>query len=465
MSAPEFPAAAGVEILIVEDSPTQALKLQHVLERHEYRAKVTRNGKEALTALGTYVPTLVITDINMPEMDGYELCQHIKDDAKLKELPVILLTSLSDPKDILRGLECGADNFIVKPYDEEFLLSRIQYVLANLELRKQSKDQHATEIFFAGHKYQLTSDRIHSIDLLLSTYETAVQKNLELSRAKETLEMQAETLETQARELREKNEQMQADLDMARELQTAFLPRHYPVFPSRSSPEQSAIQFCHRYFTTTELGGDFFDILALSDTQAGVFICDVMGHGVRAALVTAIVRGLVEELKEIANDPGRFLTEINQSLCAILKQTLTPLFASAVYLVVDIARGEMRFANAGHPAPFHVRRGAGAVEPLALKPGPALGVFDASNYNPAQTTVADGDLVIFYTDGLYEVEGPNEVFFDKEQLLAAVRKRAAMPTPTLFDDLLAEIKDFAVQKEFEDDMCLVGMDLARLVKE
>ncbi len=109
----------------------------------------------------------------------------------LKELPVILLTSLSDPKDILKGLECGADNFIVKPYDEEFLLSRIQYVLANLELRRQSAGKPATEIFFAGHKYQLTSERIHSIDLLLSTYETAVQKNLELSKAKEVLEEQA----------------------------------------------------------------------------------------------------------------------------------------------------------------------------------------------------------------------------------------------------------------------------------
>src|SRR5207249_10385325 len=143
----------------------------------------------------------------------YQLCERIKDDPKMREVPVILLTSLSDPKDILKGLECGADNFIVKPYDEEFLLSRIEYVLANQELRRQSDGKGATQIFFAGHKYQLTSERIHSIDLLLSTYETAVQKNLELSKAKEQLEQQAEML-------REKNAQMEADLDMARELQS-----------------------------------------------------------------------------------------------------------------------------------------------------------------------------------------------------------------------------------------------------
>ena len=264
----------GTSILIVEDSPTQALKLAHVLETNGHRVTTARNGREALTMLTTQMPTLVITDINMPEMDGYELCRRIKDDRRLGDLPVILLTALSDPKDILRGLECGADNFIVKPYEEEFLLSRIQYVLANLELRHASQGKPVTEIIFAGRKYQLHTGRIHSIDLLLSTYETAVQKNLELSKAKEKLEEQAE-------QLREKNAEMAADLEMARELQAAIVPRHYPMFPSHVSPERSALQFCHRYTTTTELGGDFFDIRPLSDTQAGVLVCPAGPQAVR----------------------------------------------------------------------------------------------------------------------------------------------------------------------------------------
>ena len=450
------PPPAHAEVLIVEDSLTQALRLQRVLEQQDYRVTVTRNGREALDALGARRPTLVITDINMPEMDGYELCRRIKDDATICELPVILLTSLSDPEDILKGLECGADNFIVKPYDEEFLLARIQSVLANLELRKQARGGgQATEIFFAGQKYQLKSERIHSIDLLLSTYETAVQKNLELSRAKETLEQQAE-------QLREKNAEMQADLEMARELQTAFLPKAAPMFPPHVEPGQSALRFCHRYFTTTELGGDFFDILPLSDTEAGVFVCDVMGHGVRAALVTAMIRGLVEELKPAALDPGRFLTEVNQALCSILMQTQTPLFATACYLIVDTVRGELRFANAGHPAPFHVQRGTGRVETLSgsSKPSPALGIFDGSLYRTtAQHPLAVGDLVMLYTDGLYEVEGPEDTLYTKNQLFAAVTKRVGEPTPQLFDGLIEEIKDFALQKDFEDDVCVVGIDL------
>ncbi|MEA3187174.1 MAG: phosphoserine phosphatase RsbU/P [Chthoniobacter sp.] len=452
------PSTRGVEILIVEDSLTQAMKLEHILQRHAHHVTLARNGEEALNAVQQSRPRLVITDINMPKMDGYELCRRIKDDPVLKELPVILLTSLSDPKDILKGLESGADNFIVKPYDEEFLLSRIEYVLANQELRQQAGDKAGTEIFFAGHKYQLTSERIHSIDLLLSTYETAVQKNLELSRAKETLEQQAT-------ELREKNSQLEADLDMARELQTAFLPKTYPAFPAASSAEKSALRFCHRYTTTTELGGDFFDIVQISETQAGVFICDVMGHGVRAALVTAIIRGLVEELMPFAADPGRFLTEMNDSLCAILKQTITPLFASAFYAVIDLSRGVARHANAGHPSPFHLRRSEAEVARLAPtngKPGAALGVIEKSRYDTAEQTVAAGDLLMLFTDGIYEVEGAAGDFYDQGQLAALVAENMKLGADALFDEVLKTILHFSAAEKFDDDVCLVAIEIVRI---
>jgi sigma-B regulation protein RsbU (phosphoserine phosphatase) len=454
---PAMPAG-DITILVVEDSLTQALKLQHLLERHNLKVITASNGKEALAKLAASIPTLVVTDITMPEMDGYELCQRIKDDTKIKELPVILLTSLSDPEDILKGLECGADNFIVKPYDEEFLLSRIQHVMANLELRKQAHGQEPAEIYFAGRKYKLTADRIHSIDLLLSTYETAVHKNLELTRAKETLE-------TQAEELREKNAQMTEELEMARDLQTAFLPRDYPVFPQGVSSDRSAIRFCHRYHATQEIGGDFFDVLRLSDTEAGIFICDVMGHGVRAALVTAIVRGLIEELRPKASDAGAFITELNHALFRILRQTSTPLFASAYYAIVDTGRGEVRFANAGHPAAFHVRRKAGIVSLLkqpGVKPSPVLGIIENAAYPEAASPLEPGDAIVLFTDGLYELENSAGEYFDPEQLRAAVARRQATPTPQLLDDLFAELKIFGQQESFSDDVCVIAADIAQL---
>src|SRR5687767_9411859 len=110
----------AIDILIVEDSPTQALQLQHILEQHDCRVTIAPNGREALALLRQHKPMVVISDILMPEMDGYQLCRQIKADRQLADVSVILLTALSDPKDVIRGLECGADNFIVKPYDERF---------------------------------------------------------------------------------------------------------------------------------------------------------------------------------------------------------------------------------------------------------------------------------------------------------------------------------------------------------
>lgn len=186
----------GVEILIVEDSPTQAAKLEFFLEQHGYQVSVANNGKEAIASMSKRKPTIAISDIIMPEMDGYELCRQIKADENLKDIPVILLTSLSNPEDIVRSLECGADNFITKPYDEKYLLSRIQYILISDELRKSIKAEIGIEIFFAGRKHFLTSERMQIIDLLLSSFKTAVNKNLELEQKNIELRKALETIKT-----------------------------------------------------------------------------------------------------------------------------------------------------------------------------------------------------------------------------------------------------------------------------
>ena len=169
-----------VEILIVEDSLTQALKLQYLLEQYKYRVAVAKNGREALDYLKEHTPTLVISDIVMPEMDGYEMCRRIKEKEALKGVPVILLTSLSDPVDVIKGLQCGADNFVTKPYREDFLISRIKSVLINRELRKTAFGEWGFKIFFRGEQYTITSDRMQMVDLLFSSFENAVQKNQEL---------------------------------------------------------------------------------------------------------------------------------------------------------------------------------------------------------------------------------------------------------------------------------------------
>ena len=191
------------EILVVEDSFTQALLIQHVLEEADYRVGLVKNGLEALKYLKGRKPDLVVSDIIMPEMDGYEMCRRIKGDDTLKQIPVMLLTSLSDPEDVIRGLACGADNFITKPYKEAFLLARIETILANRELRKKSSKGQGVEVIFGGKEYNITSDRFQILDLLFSSFENAVQKNQELETAIENLQRTQEAL-ADAKEVAEK---------------------------------------------------------------------------------------------------------------------------------------------------------------------------------------------------------------------------------------------------------------------
>jgi CheY-like chemotaxis protein len=189
-----------IEILIVEDSRTQAWQLQHLLEGKGYRVRTTHNGKQALEAADQQQPTLIISDIVMPEMDGYQLCEHIKADPKLRDIPVILLTSLSDLHDVIKGLQCGADNFIIKPYNDRYLLSRVRYMLANRELRQHGRTEMGVEVLFGGKKYFINSERQQILDLLLSTYETAVERNKELIRVQQELSTLNEQLEEKVQE-------------------------------------------------------------------------------------------------------------------------------------------------------------------------------------------------------------------------------------------------------------------------
>ncbi len=185
-----------IDILIAEDSPTQAEQLKYILGKRGYRLTVVRDGREALAHLARQLPALVISDVVMPEMDGYALCRAVKHDPRLHHIPVVLLTSLSDPADVVKGLEAGADSFIFKPYDERYLLARIESLLANRHLHAGDTTQMGVEIFFAGRKFFITSNRLQILNLLLSTYEAAVQRNQELSRVQDELTHLNENLES-----------------------------------------------------------------------------------------------------------------------------------------------------------------------------------------------------------------------------------------------------------------------------
>ena len=177
MNAAQF---SNKRILVVEDSLTQAEQLHYILEENGFKVTVANNGQEGLETLRSQTPDIVISDILMPVMDGYELCEAIKSDEAFKDIPVILLTSLSSAHDVMKSLQCGADNFIRKPYNDNYLLSRIQNILATRELRKARKIQMGAEIYRGGQRYFITAERQQMVDLLISIYEEAMHMNEEL---------------------------------------------------------------------------------------------------------------------------------------------------------------------------------------------------------------------------------------------------------------------------------------------
>jgi len=264
-------------------------------------------------------------------------------------------------------------------------------------------------------------------------------------------------------QIRIKNNQLEDDIRMASEVQQAFLPQQLSGLLRKTA--RNALHFYSSYLPTGAVGGDFFHILPLSDTTAGVFISDVMGHGVRAALVTALERAFVEELTGVAGDPGEFLSQINRALLSILRRTGTPLFVSAFYMFVDASGGDIRYAIAGHPRPLLVRRSEGKVETLSTdgrKPGPALGVFEEQKYEMHGMRLVPGDLVLLFTDGLFEVEGSDGGLFDEGKLLEVVRKHIQLPSSEISEAILTDIKRYSADGKFADDVCLLVMDFEGL---
>ena len=209
-----------IEILVVEDSPTQAEELKFILEKRGFTVSLASHGKAALASLRTHKPDIVITDIIMPEMDGYELCRQMGSDPSLAHIPVILVTALTDPTNVLRGIEVGANNFITKPYDEGHLVSRIEYLIANKGLREKSRVGSGINVVLSGQTYHITADRPQILDLLLSTYENAERQNRELLAVQKELTELNERLEQTVlerdAEITERKK-MEAELQRARD--------------------------------------------------------------------------------------------------------------------------------------------------------------------------------------------------------------------------------------------------------
>ncbi|MEO5358164.1 MAG: response regulator [Nitrospirae bacterium YQR-1] len=187
-------------LLVVEDSAIQRELLKRVLLRFGYDVVSAVDGIDGFAKAEKHRPSLIISDISMPGMDGYEMCQKIKNTEGLAAIPVILLTALSDVREIIRGLQSEADYYITKPYDEKYLLLCIESLLSDVNKGRDDNPEEGLKINFLGEQYTIKSNPRQTLNLLLSTYENAVQKNTELIKAQFELKTLNEELENKVRE-------------------------------------------------------------------------------------------------------------------------------------------------------------------------------------------------------------------------------------------------------------------------
>ena len=281
-----------------------------------------------------------------------------------------------------------------------------------------------------------------------------------LRETEEALEKERNQLRKTTAELARNNREMASDLDMARQVQLALLPRRYPVFPLGADANSSLLRFDHRYLPAQAVGGDFFTIFPASPTKAGILVCDVMGHGPRAALVTAIIRTMREELRGRAEQPGEFLTGLNAGLLRVLSHVDVPMFCTGFYMVVDSASSVVEFSCAGHPSPAHLNRRERRAVPFRHydpRQGPGLGLYEDEVYPTCRFELQPSDLLLLFTDGLTEVMCKDQAEYGADRLLRHLEASAHLATGELLDATLEAVRDCA-SEGFEDDVCLVSIE-------
>jgi serine phosphatase RsbU (regulator of sigma subunit) len=261
-------------------------------------------------------------------------------------------------------------------------------------------------------------------------------------------------------EVAAKTSAIRADLELAREFQNALMPTRYPE-PDRAADTPLRLRCAHFYQPAATLGGDFFDILELEPHRTGILIADVMGHGARSALVTAILRALVRHHSQSATSPGVFLTEINRHLREVVERGGQTFFVTAFLLVLDTRASTASWAVAGHPAPLKVRRGAGREpEPLwrESRHQPALGLIAASSYLTVESPLRAGDVFLLHTDGAVEAENPSGQPFGLQRLIRSFDDALDGPMAAMPAKIFCDVTAWRKLSHCDDDVCLVTVE-------
>lgn len=252
------------------------------------------------------------------------------------------------------------------------------------------------------------------------------------------------------------------ELEMAREFQTALMPSIAPGYSTGQVRDPLRLGFAHFYQPASTVGGDFFDLIELDDHRTGVMIADVMGHGARSALVTAILRAVVRNHVVSAGDPGKFLGILNRELHEVIERSHQTLFVTAFFMVLDTKDGRASWAVAGHPAPLRARRSTGN-PPQLLWTGaqrqPALGLMADVTYQTSTSSIRAGDVFLLFTDGVVEAENPAGKDFGVQRLISTFDESLDGPLAAMPAKIVCEVAAFQKRKNHDDDVCVVAVEV------
>ena len=398
-------------VVIAEDSRVQGKVLQQRLIAAGYDAHVGINGELALELVQKLKPDIVVSDIEMPKMNGYELCSAIKQSEELKRCPVILLSTLNDAEDIIKGLAAGADNYITKPYDIKFLIARIEDLRSNPVQDVDLESSSTIPVTLGGQVYEVRSGRQQTLNLLVSVFENAVEKNKELHRsnehlilAKEKLSAWNTQLESLNSQLNEFNSRMKRDLQAAARMQQSLLPNEAIEVPE--------VAVAWDYTPCEELAGDFLNYAKLDENTLGLYVVDVCGHGAASALLAVAIGRVLSTVvfatsllvrldpftgKRVVTPPTTVVGELNKRFPM---ESQGGLHFTILYGVLDLRTKLFRYACAGHPQPVHLPKGQKAV--FASGEGLAVGWVDDVEFDEFTLQLAAGDRLLLYSDGVPE---------------------------------------------------------------
>jgi serine phosphatase RsbU (regulator of sigma subunit)/CheY-like chemotaxis protein len=368
---------------VVDDTPSNIQSLAATLKPAGYQVLVATNGQQALDVMAKVRPDLILLDIMMPIMDGFEACANIKANADWHDIPIIFLTAKTETADLVKGFELGAVDYVSKPFNAHELMARV-------------------------HTH-LTVDRLRT---------SVSEKNAALEKAQQ---------------------QMSAELDLARAMQVAILPSRFPVAVGCDGAA--------RMLPATTMGGDFYDFIELPGGRIGLVMADVSGKGVPAAFFMAVARTNLNALAATASGPADCLQRTNDVL---LTQNPMDLFVTVFYAVFDPATGVLTYSNGGHNPPL-LRRANGQVEMLTSAAGLVLGMFPAS-YDEETVQLAPGDTLVLYTDGVTEAFNVEVQMYEEARLVERVRDDGGATARGLVTAIFDSVIGFSGAAPQSDDI-------------